>query len=151
MKKCINTLFLFLIVVLLTSCRAKKVEKTEVRQSDTLIVKKEQIKAPNLNHTLTIHEICDSITGEVVKFRDVFVIDGDSIEILTNENNQLIRRIKANERVISEKDSIISVREEKAVSVSEIVRYRIDWKWTLGTLAIGLAIGLIKPWRFIKI
>lgn len=137
--------------ILLASCRAKKIERTEVRQSDTLIVKKEQIKAPNLNHTLTVHDICDSITGEVVKFRDVFVIDGDSIEILTNENNQLIRRIKAHERIISEKDSIISLKEEKAVSVSETVRYRIDWKWTLGALVLGLAVGLIKPWRFIKI
>ena len=44
MKKCINTLFLFLIVVLLTSCRAKKIERTEIRQSDTIVVKRETIK-----------------------------------------------------------------------------------------------------------
>lgn len=142
-------LILLLCVVLLASCRAKKIERTEIRQSDTLIVKRETIRAPNLNHTLTVHDICDSITGEVVKFRDVFVIDGDSIEILTNENNQLIRRIKAHERIISEKDSIISVREESVVNVSETVRYRIDWKWTLGALVLGLGIGLIKPWKYI--
>src|SRR5690606_2650359 len=125
MKKCINALFLFLAVALLSSCRAKKVERTEVRRSDTLIVKKEVIKAPVLNHSLTIHEICDSITGEVVRFEKVFVVDGDSIELLTTANNTLKLQIKARERTLSERDSEVSRIREELAEAKETVRYRI--------------------------
>ena len=149
MKKCINALFLFLAVALLGGCRAKKVERTEVQRSDTLIVKKEVIKGPVLNHSLTIHEICDSITGEVVRFEKVFVVDGDSIQLLTTANNTLKLEIRARERTISEKDSEISRIKEEASSTSEVVRYRIDWSWTLGALVVGLVIGLTKPWRYL--
>lgn len=144
-----RTASLILLLLLIGGCRAKKVERTEVKRSDSLIVKREVIKAPVLNHSLTIHEICDTITGEVVRFEKVFVVDGDSIQLLTTANNTLKLQIKARERIISEKDSIISVKEEKAVSVSETVRYRIDWSWTLGALVVGLVIGLTKPWRYL--
>lgn len=149
MKKCINALFLFLAVVLLSSCRAKKVERTEVRHSDTLIVKKEVIKAPVLNHSLTIHEICDSITGEVVRFEKVFVVDGDSIQLLTDANNTLKLQIKARERTLSERDSEVSRVRKELREASDVVRYRIDWSWTLGALVVGLVIGLAKPWRYL--
>ena len=136
-------------MVLLGGCRAKKVERTEIRQSDTLIVKKEVIKAPVMNHSLTIHEICDSITGEVVRFEKVFVVDGDSIELLTTANNTLKLQIKARERTLSERDSEVSRVRKELREASEVVRYRIDWSWTLGALVVGLVIGLTKPWRYL--
>lgn len=144
-----KTLYLLIIIILLSSCRAKKVMRTEVRQSDTLIIKKEVIKAPNLNQTLTIQEICDTITGEVVRFEKVFVIDGDSIKLLTDANNSLKLEIKARERIISEKDSLISRNDKTVLETSETVRYRIDWNWVLGAFVVGLAIGWVRPWKYI--
>lgn len=144
-----NYILILLVTILATGCKSKQVHRTEVRQSDTLIVKKEVIKAPVMNHSLTIHEICDTITGEVVRFEKVFVVDGDSIELLTTANNTLKLQIKARERIISEKDSEVSRVRKELREASEVVRYRMDWSWTLGALIVGLVIGLSKPWRYI--
>lgn len=146
-----KTLIPALCILLLVSCRTKKeVLKTEVKQSDTLIVKSEVIKAPVLNQSLTIHEICDSITGEVVRFEKIFVVDGDSINILTDANNSLHIRINQRERDLSTKDSIIRVLRSQLKSVSETVIYKKDWKWIIGAAAIFFAIGFFRPWRFLK-
>lgn len=144
-----RTASLILLLLLIGGCRAKKVERTEIQRSDTLIVKKEVIKAPVLSQTLTFSEICDTITGLPRSVEYVHVVDGDSIQILTTANNTLKLQIKARERTISEKDSEVSRVREKLAQVSEVVRYRIDWSWTLGALVVGLVIGLTKPWRYI--
>jgi len=137
------------LLLLLGSCRAKKVERTEVRQSDTLIVKKEVIKAPVLSQTLTFLEICDTITGLPRSVEYVHVVDGDSIKLLTTANNTLKLQIKARERTLSEKDSEVSRVREKLANVKETVRYRIDWTWFFGGIVGGFVIGLTKPWRYI--
>src|SRR5690606_34858760 len=142
-------LILTALLLLMGSCRAKKVERTEVHRSDTLIVKKEVIKAPVLSQTLTFLEICDTITGLPRSVEYIHVVDGDSIKLLTTANNTLKLQIKARERTLSEKDSEVSRVREKLANVKETVRYRIDWSWTLGALVVGLVIGLAKPWRYI--
>lgn len=145
-------IFLFaigIILALFSSCKSKQVHRTKVRQSDTLIVKKEVIKAPILNHSLTIHEICDSITGEVVRFEKIFVVDGDSIQLLTDANNTLKLQIKARERTLSEKNSEVSRVRKELLEASRVVRYRIDWSWTLGAFVVGFVVGLTKPWRYL--
>src|SRR5690606_12211023 len=111
----------------LSSCRAKKIEKTEIKRSDTLIVKKEVIKAPVLSQTLTLLEICDTITGLPRSVEYIHVVDGDSIKLLTTANNTLKLQIKARERTLSEKDSEVSRVREELSQASEKVRYRIDW------------------------
>src|SRR5690606_24241705 len=62
-ENCMRSILILTALILLSSCRAKKIEKTEIKRSDTLIVKKEVIKAPVLSQTLTFLEICDTITG----------------------------------------------------------------------------------------
>lgn len=141
---------ILILIVLLTGCRAKKeLLKTEVRQSDSLFVKSEVIKAPVLNQSLTIEQICDTITGEVVRFKKIFVVDGDSIQVLTDVNNSLQIKINQRERTLSEKDSIIRSLKSELSSISERVIYKKDWYWIFGALFVGMAVGLFKPWRFI--
>ena len=141
---------LILAILVLSSCRSKKeVLKTEVKTSDTLFVKSETIKAPVLNQSLTIQQICDSVTGEVVRFKKVFVVDGDSIQVLTDVNNSLQIKINQRERTLSEKDSIIRSLKSELSSISETVIYKKDWYWIFGALALGVAIGFFRPWRFI--
>ncbi|RDY57732.1 hypothetical protein [Flagellimonas nanhaiensis] len=139
----------YILIFLLLGCKTKKqVLRTEIRTSDTLIVKSEMIKAPVLNQALTIEQICDTVTGEVVRFKKVFVVDGDSIEILTNDNNQLQVKISQLEKLVKQKDSIASVKESENTMVSENTIYKKDWRWIFSALAIGFSIGIIKPWRF---
>lgn len=139
-----------LLIVLLTGCRTKKeVIKTEVRTSDSLFVKTETIKAPVLNQSLTIEQICDTITGEVVRFKKVFVVDGDSIQILTDVNNSLQIKISQRERTISEKDSIIQKLRSDITSISETVIYKKNWNWIFGAFTFGLVIGVLRPWKYL--
>lgn len=146
MKNC----YTVLLIILLFGCRTKReVLKTEVRTSDSLFVKTETIKAPVLNQSLTIEQICDTITGEVVRFKKVFVVDGDSIQILTDVNNSLQIKISQRERTISEKDSIIQKLRSDITSISETVIYKKNWNWIFGALVLGFAIGLIRPWRYL--
>lgn len=144
----ITYIVLAVLLFFIGGCRAKKDIRTEVRQSDTLIVKREVIKAPVLNQALTIHEICDTITGEVVRFEKVFVVDGDSIRLVTDANNALKLEIKARERVLKEKDSTIDRLRKTSKEVSETIRYRTDWQTLLISIVLAFLVGLIRPWRF---
>lgn len=142
---------LIILSILAFGCRSKKeVLKTEVRTSDTLFIKSEVIKAPVLNQSLTIEQICDTVTGEVVRFKKVFVVDGDSIEILTNNNNELSFRINYLERILKEKDSLAKSIESKALSESYKVIHKKDYNWIFAAFLIGLTIGWIRPWRLVK-
>lgn len=146
-----NTIYI-LAILLLVGCRAKKETlKAEVKQSDTLVVKSEVIKAPVLNQSLLIEQVCDTITGEVVRFKKVFVVDGDSIEVLTNANNELSIKISQRERELQKSDSTVQKLKEQLSSVSETIIYRKDWNWIFGALAVGFLIGFFRPWRFISI
>lgn len=138
-----------ILILLLTGCRAKKeLLKTEVRQSDSLFVKSEVIKAPVLSESLIIENICDSITGEVIRFKKVFVVNGDSITLLTDKNNALRLNINNMERTLSEKDVLIQKLKEELSQVKETVIYKKHLPSILIALLIGFAIGLVRPWRW---
>lgn len=144
-----RTASLILLLLLIGGCKSKQVHRTEVNRSDTLIVKKEVIKAPVLSQTLTFLEICDTITGLPRSVEYIHVVDGDSIKLLTTANNTLKLQIKARERTISEKDSEVSRVREELANVKETVRYPIDWTWFFGGIVGGFVIGLTKPWRYL--
>lgn len=139
-------------MILVTSgCRTKKeILKTEVRTSDSLFIKTETIKAPVLNQSLVIEQICDTITGEVVRFKKIFVVDGDSIQVLTDVNNSLQIKINQRERTISKKDQMIRSLQEQMSMISEQVVFKKDWKWILAAFIFGMALGVIRPWRFVR-
>ena len=114
--------YLFVILVLFTSC-GRKTYKLEVKQSDSLIVRTEQIKAPLLNDVMVVPEICkDSIATE---FKRIYVRDTDTI-IVEIKDNELVLDVRQKERIISELKETIQ-KQHKEISEKRIIT-KIAWK-----------------------
>lgn len=139
-------------ILLIASCRAKKEAFTsETKVIDSIIIKSEVIKAPVLNDLLVIEQLCDSTTDKPVQFRKIYVIDGDSIEVLTNEKNQLVFKLNQKDKVISNKDSTIRKLETELRESSEKVIVKRDLKSNVIWFVIGMitcaALWIFKPWK----
>ncbi len=140
-----NIIRLFLVLALLSSCRSKKtvLDKIETVKSDTLIVKSETVVRPPILSSLTINEICDTLTGKPKVFKQVFVIDGDTLE-LSLKNNELTLYNNQLKKTISKKDSVYEAlkSEVKQLRESVTIKYRIPL-WAILTI-IGL--GAYSLW-----
>jgi len=113
---------LLTLTILLVSC-GKKTYKLEVKQSDSLFIKTEQIKAPLLNDVMIVPEICkDSVATE---FKRIYVRDTDTI-IVEVKDNQLTFDIRQKERIISELKETIS-KQHKEISEKRVIT-KIAWK-----------------------
>lgn len=113
---------ILLLSVLFISC-GKKTYKLEVKQSNSLFVKTEQIKAPLLNDVMIVPEICkDSIATE---FKRIYVRDTDTI-IVEVKDNQLTFDIRQKERIISELKETIS-KQHNEISEKRVIT-KIAWK-----------------------
>jgi hypothetical protein len=114
---------LLTLTVLLASCGRKTYHSLEVKQSDSLFVKTEQIKAPLLNDVMIVPEICkDSIATE---FKRIYVRDTDTI-IVEVKDNQLTLDVRQKERIISElKETILN--QHKEISEKRVIT-KIAWK-----------------------
>lgn len=134
---------LLTLTVLLASCGKKTYHTLEVKKSDSLFIKTEQIKAPLLNDVMIVPEICkDSIATE---FKRIYVRDTDTI-IVEVKNNELVLDVRQKERIISElrerihqKDTLISEQEK-------IIKTKIAWKPILilsGIIALFLFVPTI--------
>ena len=114
---------LLTLTVLLASCGRKTYHTLEVKQSDSLFVKTEQIKAPLLNDVMIVPEICkDSIATE---FKRIYVRDTDTI-IVEIKDNQLVFDVRQKERIISELKETIS-KQHKEISEKRVIT-KIAWK-----------------------
>ena len=146
-------IFLTALLTVLYGCGAKKTyEKTvETKLIDSTIRIKETLRTPPILSTLVIDEICDTTTQRPKKFNQSFVFNGDTLK-LSLQNNQLRFEIEQLQKEIKRKDSIaVNNKQETVVKEStEIVRYRLDWRWILGALAVGFGIGFLRPWKYIK-
>lgn len=113
---------ILLLSILFISC-GKNTYKLEVKQSDSLFVKTEQIKAPLLNDVMIVPEICkDSIATE---FKRIYVRDTDTI-IVEIKDNQLTFDIRQKERIISELKETIS-KQHNEISQKRVIT-KIAWK-----------------------
>jgi len=114
---------LLTLTVLLASCGRKTYHTLEVKRSDSLFVKTEQIKAPLLNDVMIVPEICkDSVATE---FKRIYVRDTDTI-IVEVKDNQLTFDIRQKERIISELKETIS-KQHKEISEKRVIT-KIAWK-----------------------
>ena len=114
---------LLTLTVLLASCGRKTYHTLEVKQSDSLFIKTEQIKAPLLNDVMMVPEICkDSIATE---FKRIYVRDTDTI-IVEVKDNQLTFDVRQKERIISELKETIS-NQHKEISEKRVIT-KIAWK-----------------------
>lgn len=118
-------------ILLLLGCKTKEKYITSIeRVTDSIYIKTESIINPPILSSLIINELCDSVTNKPVQFKKVFVIDGDSIEILTNKNNQLEINIKQLERLLSKKDSVgqFHSKDKEVVSKTIVTNTKRPWK-----------------------
>lgn len=147
--KNLPTILFYLLILVATSCGSKKKVFTSVSKvTDSLIVKVEKVERPPLLSSLTIDEICDSVTNRPVKFKKIFVVKNDTIEISTIDN-QLRFKFQAQSEVIKQMRDELRVKDSELKESSEKVKYHTDFKLLLGALIVGLVIGWVRPWRFL--
>ncbi len=144
MKKSIPYAFSLALVLLMAycsnGCKSKQpITKIETKKVDSVYIKTEVIKSPVLTDILTIQEICDTVTGEVIRFKKVFVINGDSIEILTNEKNELNIKLSQLSKELKRKDSISQSKSVSEKSDKLRIEYRTPkiWYYISGALLLG--------------
>ena len=147
----IKTIALLILVLTCVGCGIRKVETSVIeKKSDTLIVKTQKVVAPSLSDVLILDNICDTITNTVMRFQKIFVQDNDSIQVLTNANNQLIIQNKRLQRVLFQNDSIISTKSNDVLKSSHVTKYRTNWNWVALSFLIGFGLALFKPWKMLK-
>lgn len=136
-------------ILLLTGCKTTEYRTSESRVIDSLILKTEKVITAPILSSLTLNEICDTLTGKPKEF-DYRIITrwGDTTRVW-NQNNQL--RIELNQQGDTIKDlrDELKIRETLIKEKEKKVIYRTNWKWTLLALVIGFVIGGLRPWRFI--
>lgn len=139
MKKVKIVLF-YLLCLLVIGCASKKslIEKVSEVKSDTIYSKIETITRPPILSSLTIEEVCDTITGKPKHFKQVFVVGQDTLE-LSIDNNNLRLNISQLEQIIKERDSIYKAsKSETKTSLEEnTVEYKTP-KWCWYTLLVVL-------------
>lgn len=134
-------------MIWLSGCKTKKttIEKVDTVKNDTLIIKSESVVSPPILSSLTIEEVCDTVTGNPKDFQQVFVIEGDTLE-LSIRNNQLKLYNNRLQRTISQKDSVLKVEYDRyrELKSSETIIYRTPFKiWVIMILMVLIIVGLI--------
>lgn len=142
-----------LLLILLVGCASKRetTSVTELKKSDTLIIKEEKVIQPKGSYSLFLHEICDSITGKPKVVTQYITRGNDSIRLAIDANNTLKLTIDNREAVISDLRSEIERLNTELIKkeTTEIVRYKVSrWAWI--TLLISVASILYLLNRFFK-
>ena len=146
-----RVLIILFVLVLISSCKSKQpMTKIETKKVDSVYIKIETIKSPVLTDILTIQEICDTVTGEVIRFKKVFVINGDSIEVLTNEKNELNIKVSQLSKELKRLDSVSKTKEVIEKTDNLEIKYKTPkyiW-YIIGVLVVGWFIPAIP--RFVN-
>jgi len=116
--------------------------------SDTLVVKTEVIKAPSLNSTLIIKELCDSITSEPKPFSQSFTVGKDTV-FLEIVDNELLLNIEVLEKELLRRDSVERTSSKTVVDVSKKVIHKIPFKFWI-YLVISIAANILLGYLIIK-
>ena len=144
-------LLIILLVVSISGCKSKQpMTKIESKKVDSIYIKTETVRSPVLTDILTIQEICDTVKGEVVRFKKVFVINGDSIEILTNEKNELNIKVSQLSKELKRLDSVSKTKEVIEKTDKLEIKYKTPkyiW-YIIGVLVVGWFIPAIP--RFVN-
>ena len=140
-----------LLVVSISGCKSKQpMTKIESKKVDSIYIKTETVRSPVLTDILTIQEICDTVTGEVIRFKKIFVINGDSIEVLTNEKNELNIKVSQLSKELKRLDSVSKTKEVIEKTDKLEIKYKTPkyiW-YIIGVLVAGWFIPAIP--RFVN-
>lgn len=132
----------YIAILLVVGCATKKKSTSlKIQRSDTLILKKEEIKAPLLTDVTTIKQLCkDSVATE---FRRVFVRDTDTVLVEVVDNSLTVRLQQA-ERTLSAKEETISRQQESIERLESTVKTKVSLRPYLYA-AIIVLIFIIFP------
>jgi hypothetical protein len=133
------------------NCTTKKevIYQDKVRVDTVHVKEVVKVQVPG-KETIVINDLCDSITKQPVKIRRIFVQNGDSLRILTNERNELIIENIQKDKELQRLDSIVKTSTIKTVSNEKIIAYRKNWLWIFSALVVGFLLGLLRSWRFLS-
>lgn len=130
-------ILLYLVFIFFVSCKTtSKVEKVSEIKSDTLYNKVETVITPPILSSLTINDICDSITNEPIKLKKQIIIDRDTVFVEIVDNDLQIRyNIAQGER--KRLDSLYRVSQSEIKELKETKETKKVWSnWTWGFLLI---------------
>lgn len=136
-----KSLITLLAIILLSSCAAKKETSsvTTLKKSDTLIVKHEKIVQPEGSYSLTLHEICDTITQRAKPVTQYITRGNDSIGLVIDENNTLKLTVDNKEAIISDLRNELRKANQALEQAKNtvITKYKTP-KWAWYTLIISV-------------
>lgn len=144
-------IILLLVCSMQWNCTTKKevIYQDKVRVDTVHVKEVVKVQVPG-KETIVINDLCDSITKQPVKIRRIFVQNGDSLRILTNERNELIIENIQKDKELQRLDSIVKTSTIKTVSNEKIIAYRKNWLWIFSALVVGFLLGLLRSWRFLS-
>lgn len=136
-----NKLKFLTLSIALMSCAAKKETVHEIvsKKSDTLIIKEEKVISKGGNYSLTIDNLCDSITKKPKSFGQKVEFDGSLVNILIDENNKLRLEVEKKSDTIKHTRDVIdrSVHFESDHKLEKIVVFKAP-RWAYATLIISV-------------
>lgn len=138
---------LIILALLVFGCKTRRVETKVVEKTkDSVVYRVETVKAPIITDVISIPEICkDSVATQ---FERVFVRDTDTITISVRDNS-LVATLRQTEKVLSEREQQLQLREAEVRELRNTTKYRTHWGLVLGFALAGFVIGFIRPWRLL--
>mgnify|MGYP003671579664 CR=1 FL=1 len=132
---------LIIIAVLVIGCKAKQpLVETEVIKIDSLKIDKKEIIFAPVASSLTIHELCDTITGKARPFKSEVVRGKDTIDLEVKDNS-LYLSIDLDSLINSEVSKEKSTWESnnKREVVVEYKTHKLIWYILIGLLLVVIA------------
>lgn len=138
----------YLIILLLAGCKTTEYRTSESRVIDSLILKTERVITAPVLSSLTISDLCDTLTGKPKEF-DYRIITrwGDTTRVW-NQNNELKIDLNQQGDTIKDLRETIRSKERELVQTEKKVVYRTTfWHWWAHLVAL-LLIGGFLWFRF---
>jgi hypothetical protein len=126
-----KTILLYIFFVFAVGCKTKQtyIEKVSEKKIDSVYISTKTIETPPILSSLTINQICDTLTGKPKEFKQSILI-GDDILELSIKNNNIKLDLERLKRTISKQDSVsrLELSNIHTEITSEIIKYRTDWR-----------------------
>ncbi|QQO97170.1 hypothetical protein Nekkels2_72 [Cellulophaga phage Nekkels_2] len=138
---------IFASVVLMMGCRTKKEVLHTISENkiDSVYIKTTKEVSPPILSSLVIEEICDSVTALPKQFKQVYIIKNDTIRVEVKENNLQLDFNKV-EALISQKDSIVKVKESEIRELKETNKTTLVTNWRLVIiLSLVILVFIVFP------
>ncbi|AGO47301.1 hypothetical protein Phi19:1_gp011 [Cellulophaga phage phi19:1] len=140
-------LAIFASVILMMGCGTKKefLHTISEKKIDSVYIKTTKEVSPPILSSLVIEEICDSVTALPKQFKQVYIIKNDTIRVEVKDNNLQLDFNKV-EALISQKDSIVKVKESEIKELKETNKTTLVTNWRLVIiLSLVILVFIVFP------